>query len=368
MIGIRQAAIIEKFYQNFKNSIYNFVPENNNIKLTEFQKALFGENVYQQNEAFNNWMYKNRPSNKCYYCVQDGKVVGQQSAISMCLKFGDKQINAAYAVDLRIRSDWKMKGLGVALMASLMHEYDVIIGIGVSDEAYKMFMRQGWFDLGLINALVKPLNMRGFNHKGFYSGIIPWLKYVLALPLSRLSNCYRNLLSFFNKGDFRKISCFTDEHEDLMNKIYSPDIISFVKDKAYFNWRYLEFPENENYESYELIENNKPVAFFITYMLSTQKCDVMIISEIHSQKSHLGQVVDEIVRLAISKNACRITYSGLDNDILRILKSRLFFNRPYGERFLVFSKYPDIEPILREKSNWRICGADSDAEFYLLNK
>ncbi len=367
MIGVRQNAIIDRFYQNFKNSIYHLVPALHLKQLIKFQKSLFGDSSYQQDEAFNNWLYIKRPVNKRYYCVQNNEVVGQQSALSMQLGIGSKHVSAACAVDLRVRPEWKMKGLGVAMIAPLMKKYDVIIGVGVSDEAHKMFSRQGWLDFGVIDELVKPMNMSGYNSKSSNAGFKAWLVYTLALLASNIIDYYRLCFRFYNDNNFKKITVFTEEHEHIITNVSTSNIIEIVKDKDYLNWRFIDFPGNCNYENYELIKNGLPVAYFSIKIVCDKYCKEMIISEIHSFNKYTGKIVDEIIRLASKKMVSKITYSGLNNDILKVLKSRLFYRRPYGERFLVYCRTPELESKLNCKANWHICSADSDSEFHLFD-
>jgi len=367
MIRSRQIAIIEKYYQNFKDSLYDDVPAIHSEKLLEFQKTSFGEYAYQQNEIFNRWAYKVRPGNKRYYCVQNEQVVGQQSAINIQIRLDSEVFNAAWAVDLRIRPEWKMKGLGVALVGQLIHEYDVLLGFGVSDDAYKMFVRQGWLDLGLIDALVKPLSMAGYNDKAPNASFIAWFKYCAALFVSTLSNYYRGMVHFILPNEFRKIGRFTQEHEKLINNICSADVIQINKNKDYYNWRFIDFPGSGKYENYELVKNATPVAFFSIAKATYEHMNVLAISEIQAKKSDLGIIVDEIVRMALVKKVSKITYSGLDHEVLRVLKSRFFYSRPYGERFLVFTKRSELKSIIMDKRNWKISSSDSDAEYYLLH-
>ncbi|RDH83789.1 MAG: hypothetical protein DIZ80_06525 [endosymbiont of Galathealinum brachiosum] len=361
----KQRAIIDKFYQKFQNSMHSLVPALDERQLLQFQKDEFGANSYQQNEVFNHWLYTGRSINKRYYCLQNNEVVGQQSAIVVDLIIDNRVLTVAYAIDLRIRPEWKMKGLGVAMIGSLINEYDVVIGMGVSDEAHKMFKRQGWFDLGVVDTLVKPLTMSGFNDQAIDVGLISKLKYISALSLSKISDFYYK----YNrpKAVFKKVKAFTSDHERIINDAYDSSAIRIIKDKHYLNWRFINFPDNEHYDVFELIEYNIPVAFFCVKMAFIDGSDVLIISEIHARLSDIPKVVDRIIELAKSYKASKITYSGLDYAIQKTLKSRCFCNRPYGDRFLVYSNAPELDSILKNKNRWRITNADSDAEFCLFN-
>jgi len=361
----RQRAIINKFYQSFKKTFYNDTPAKHINPLQDFQKTEFGENTYQQDINFNNWMYNNNPSNDRYYCLQDNQVVGQQSAIGTELFLNGELINAAYAIDLRIRPEWKMKGLGVAMIGALMEKYDVLIGVGVSDEAYKMFIRQGWLDLGRTETFIKPLDMSCLKKRTVKANFSTSLKYIIALLISNLSNIYRKCLS--RKYTFKKLSHFTKDHEKIVDSTLNENVISSRKTKEYLNWRFIDFPGNNNYESYELIDNNIPQAFFSIKRALINGTDIIIISEVHANKTDLPAIIDYIIELSIQKKACTIIYNGLDEDIQYILKSRYFFHHPEGDRFVVFSNKPEFETALMKKENWKINYADSDADFFLLN-
>jgi len=361
----RQREIINKFYQSYKETFYNDMPAKHMKPLQDFQKIEFGDDTYQQDINFNNWMYNKNPSNDRYYCLQDNQVVGQQSAIATELILNGKRINAAYAIDLRVRPEWKMKGLGVAMIGALMEKYDVLIGIGVSDEAYKMFMRQGWLDLGSTETFIKPLDMSCLKKRTVKASFSTSLKYFIALLISNLSNFYRKYFS--RKSKFKKILNFTKDHEKIVDDSLNKDIISSRKTKEYLNWRFIDFPGINKYENYELIDNNIPRAFFSIKKTQMNGTDIIIISEIHAEKSDLPTIIDYIVELSIQQQACNIIYNGFDEDIQHTLKSRYFFHRHEGDRFVVYSSKPELEARLMEKGKWKLNYADSDAEFFLLN-
>lgn len=361
----RQRAIINKFYQSYKDTFYNDTPAKHTKSLRDFQKIEFGDNTYQQDINFNNWMYNKNLSNDRYYCLQDDQVVGQQSAIGTELVINGDIFNAAYAIDLRIRPEWKMKGLGVAMIGALMEKYDVLIGIGVSDEAYKMFIRQGWLDLGKTETYIKPLDLSCLKKRTVKANLATSLKYIIALLVSNLSNIYRK---YFNRNyKFKKILNFSKDHEKIVDNLLNKNTISSRKTKEYLNWRFLDFPGIKQYENYELIDKNAPRAFFSVKKTQMNGTDIIIISEIHAEKHYLPAIIDYIVELSIQKRACNIIYNGFDKDIQHALKSRYFFHRHEGDRFVVFSNKPELETALLEKDKWKINYADSDAEFFLLN-
>jgi len=361
----RQRAIIDRMYQSFKDCIFDDVPALHQKELIDFHKSSHGEHSLQQDVAFNHWLYQKNTTNKRFYCYRDKQVVGQQSAMEVELKMGDKIINAAYAIELWVRPEWKMKGLGVAMIGALIDRYDVLIGLGVSDDAHKMFKRQGWLDLGMIDLLVKPLDLTGLSKRTAKTGIVRKLEYVAALVASKLSNVFRRRVA--KKSHFKKISRFTDQHAKIVDELYAEDVITAKKKAEYFNWRFLKFPNKNAYDAYELVVANKPTAFFVVRMDIWKGAQALIISEIHAEKSDLGVIIDEIVVLAIFKNVSMIIYQGLDENIKRVLKSRLFFNHPGGERLLVYTKQSKFEPLLRNKKNWRICNADSDVDLFINN-
>jgi len=361
----RQRAIIDRMYQNFKDCIFDDVPALHQKELIDFHKSSHGEHSLQQDVGFNHWLYQENTANKRFYCYRDEQVVGQQSAMEVELKVGDKIINAAYAIELWVRPEWKMKGLGVAMIGALIDRYDVLIGLGVSDDAHKMFKRQGWLDLGMIDLLVKPLSLAGLSKRTAKTGIVRKLEYMAALVASTLSNVFRKIIA--KKSNFRKITRFSNQHAEIVDEIYAQDVITAKKKAEYFNWRFLKFPDKNAYEAYELVVANEPTAFFAVKMTIWKGAPALIISEIHARQSDLGAIIDEIVALGVSKNVSMIIYQGLDENIRRVLKSRLFFSHSGGERLLAYTKQPKFEPILLNKKNWRICDADSDVDLFLDN-
>ena len=231
---------------------------------------------------------------------------------------------------------------------------------------YKMFIRQGWLDLGRTETFIKPLNLSCLKKRTVKASFSTSLKYIIALLISNSSNIYRKTIS--RKYKFKRIDVFTNDHEKILDNSLNTNIISSRKTKENLNWRFRDFPGNNHYESYELINNNTPQAFFSIKKAQINDIDNILISEIHAKKHYLPAIIDFIIEISIQKQACNIIYNGFDEDIRHTLKSRYFFHRHEGDRFVVYSNKPELESVLLEKNKWKINHADSDADFFLLDE
>ena len=118
--------------------IFDCEKETDAQDLLTFQRATFGTDARQAKPRFNHWAYMRLQGSKLSYCVRNGDVVGQQGRLHTTLHIGDKDVSAVWATDLRVRDDWKMKGLGVALIGQLLRENPVGVPGSADCEQNKM--------------------------------------------------------------------------------------------------------------------------------------------------------------------------------------------------------------------------------------
>ncbi len=358
----RQRKIIDRFYNNFKADFYSEVPALHQSELSAFQLKEFGAQAIQAQPSFNQWMYSDNLNNKRIYCYSETQIAGQQSSIEGELAIKGESVDSVCAINLMVAEEWKMKGIGVALMGSLLNNHDVVVCLGVSDDAYKMFIRQGWSDMGKTSYFIKPMKLQALFKDKKESGLMQNVKLLAASLLSKLVDMRYQLKADALK--FEKIHS-GDQLDDLMilDKSGSSSVY-FRRSLKYLKWRYFDFPGEQPYELYRVkAANNRFPGYFASKVAKWNNKKALIISDVESQPENFNQYVDAIVRLAKSKNVDVILYQGVNLALEKTLASRQFYERPHGDIFVYYCNNDKYSEILKNKENWAIKFSDSDMDF-----
>ncbi len=358
----KQRLIIDRIYSQFKNSIYDNALGLHPKQLLEFQKTEFGEASRQQDVKFNRWMYHDNSDNKCLYCVQDKRVVGHQGAIPIDLKLGDCSVKAAYAIDLRVNSDWKMRGLGVALIGTLMNQFDVLIGLGISDEAKKMFLRQGWHDLGQLSFFLKPMTLQGVASRNPSASPVEKIRNISALAYSKIVDYYQNIVA--RKIDLVPNSKFHQQHQELSEKLQPNSANYAIRDSDFLNWRYCRFPGQSFYEIYDYYSNSGKLDGFVVIKESfwNGKKSLKVV-ELICDSSLISGFLNKVVRMANERKVDIILIHCLNPVLTSKLKKHTFYQRPYGSNFMVYSNQSELNSRINEISAWQVVFGESDMDF-----
>jgi hypothetical protein len=362
----KQRALIDKFYQKYRDSFFDEMPAAHAEELLAFQQEEFGEQAHQPDDDFNAWMYLKNKKNKRIYCFANGQVVGQQSAIATTLVLGDQEHDAAYAIDLRVCPEWKMKGLGVALIGSLMSRYDLLVGLGVSDEAYAMFKRQGWIDQGELNFYLKPVSS-GILKPAYTKGsMLLWFRNLAALLYSSAFDLIRMLLPSRFKVSSK--TQFTQQHVQLCEKLSCHYTNRMKRDLAYLQWRFCECSAKNAYQIVDCESANGELKGFMVVRQSRwNDLDALLIVELQAEVEAMGSLVSEALRIARSRKVDVVLGQCLDARVEPVLKSSGFIRRKSGTRFLVYCSREDLQQKIQAASDWQVSFSESDLDYSFMD-
>jgi len=353
---------IERTYQRFKSSLFDTVPAAHEQALADFRMSEFGVRSLQQIPDFNRWLYRKNSANVRYYCFDGGQVVGHQAAMGVDLKLAGRTVKAAYAIDLKVRADWKMKGLAVAMTGALMNRFDILIALGVSDDAYKMFKRQGWQDLGCLNFYIKPMTPKGAERNNTSSSLSSWWRNGTAFFLSKVADISVNNLA--RRANVKALDSFTREHEALCEALYGQHSNQIKRSEHYLNWRFCEFPGKNPYRIFEYrLKNQNLVGFMIVKECHWHGKKALVVVELQAYSEHIRTLVNESIQMAKSKSVDVLLYQCIDSNLEKRLKRSLFYQRPYGDRFLVYCEQEELIPMVCDISNWQVSYSESDMDF-----
>lgn len=229
------------------NILFRPYKDEDEVALLELYSAVNGE-IQDKEHWFKlrNWQYKNNPAGKPIYWLAEyeKKIVGQYALIPAKIKFGDRVIIGYQSVDTKTHPDYQRRGIfgKLALKSYECASADVIYGFP-NKNSYGGFVKKlGWLEVGALDALVKPLNIKNILQK-----------YISSKLLLKVGEASVNIITriFYNTNNtpkvdnlkITKISSFDDRIDVLWREISNSYNVMVVRNKEYLNWRYVNVPD-----------------------------------------------------------------------------------------------------------------------------
>lgn len=360
-----QQKVVARMVDRFAGEIVDCEAESDADRLRLFQKQAFGEDARQAKPRFTRWAYMHQPGSRLSYYERDGAIVGQQGRLHTTLHVGDRHVSAVWATDLRVRDDWKMKGLGVALIGKLLRDFPVVMALGLSEEARKMFHRQGWVVLGRIDALLKPVSPRGFLRSKVESGA--WRR-ALGHCLHRVCKPLDILAIFAVRGLHRRLRIEPVERldaaiEPLLERRRAAARVCCDRSVSFLNWRFVDCPVADRYRRYALWDGDDLRGFVVLRRAERFGKDVIYIDELIADDAVISRLLAFVLRKSYRKGVDAIYYEGLGRSVTSALRKWAFVRRDSGHIFVVHTQDEKLGSDLAERGNWTVTFADSDMGF-----
>lgn len=358
----RQRKIIDRLYHQFEKDFCSDSNKLNKHQISEFQRSEFGINSILSDDDFNEWLYIPTAKNQRTFCLSDNQIVGQQSALPSKISLTDKTIDCVCAINLMVKEDWRMKGVGVALMGELINNHELVICLGVSDDAHRMFIRQGWSDMGKTHCFIKPMKLKLTKEYTWATNLLKNILLTCALTLSKMTDFFFRLFS--NRLPIIEVKNKVELDDSMLLAQHPAGKIQFKRDLNYLAWRYFDNPSHRSYQVFRVGNQDSVLpGYFVVKVANYENKKALIISEIEATPKNMSLFVDAIIALAKRKNTDIILYYGLNLELEKKLISRKFYQRPSGDIFVYYSNNKDIEILLSKKENWVIKFSDSDMDF-----
>lgn len=357
--------VVRRMVDRFAPDIFDCEDEADVDRLLTFQRATFGRDARQSKPRFTHWAYMRLHGSRLSYCERNGDVVGQQGRLQTTLHVAGRDIPAVWATDLRVRDDWKMKGLGVALIGRLLRENPVVMAVGVSDEARTMFHRQGWIVIGRIDALLKPLTPMGFRRSD-----VRWTRWDKALGhiLSRIGRPMDRLLTAMVRARHRDVRVvpierFDDSFTSLLEWRRTQSAVCCERSTSFLNWRFVDCPVADRYRMFALWTGERLRGFVVLRRGDRFGKDVLYVDELIVEQDFLppmiGFVIEESCRIGVDA----VYYEGLGESNSTALRKWGFLRRKSGHFFVIHARDEGLSEPLCQRQNWNLTIADSDMGF-----
>jgi GNAT superfamily N-acetyltransferase len=231
-----------------------------------FQQEYFGADSRQCSDEFSDWLFERNPHRESgepvlWVCKRDGIVVGQQASIPVSLKIGDEYYRAAWGTDLMVHPQWRLKGVGPALVGAQTQTRDIVLGMGLSDAAYKNHMRAGWTDMDRLPIFVRPLDpapcLQAFGAHRLLGALMPRMLFDGSARV--ISHSMRAATGLC----LERVPAFDEQVETLWTQASRSYRILVKRDFASVRWRFDEIPQSASYQRYYLSRRGKLVGYAV---------------------------------------------------------------------------------------------------------
>lgn len=365
--ALKQQKVFERLAQRFSDKITEQSSNEGDTVLNDFLENAFGSRSIQTLASYARWLLDENSDNKRYIARNDDEVIGCQTELSCDFQHNNKQFKGVWAIDLSVRKDWQMKGLGVALIKKIMDEHDLVMGLGISQSAQAMFKRLQWQELGQVSCFLKPLSKKGFsntdqNHPLKANIIYPAL--AQCFKLSSLLNCLR--LSTYSVKTITPKSIPTEEIDHLYQSVaIDLNTLSHRKTAEYFKWRFFSQPfKGSEYEGKLLYKSDQLQGYVIYKKANWKNKQVLAICDYYGEKSCYPAIIAACEKEALKAKCDAMLYQGINPLFENRLRSAFFVERPHGDLFMVWHKDGhNNAAAIKDRNNWRITFSDSDMDF-----
>ncbi len=258
-----------KYLDRIKQNVARLTPSKH-AALIAFQKdtqepsqLLFDANRYH-------WMQEENPHRRetgpQFWIYQKGdKVLGQQVGIPFCLSVRGKPYRGSWAVDLLLSPQSRLRGIGNVLNSVLQDENDVTVGIGISPEALKSFLRAGWVDLGKLPVFIRPLDARRIlpllnRHPDFV--MVRFMAALCNIPL-RLLDIGARMMVRFSGVVLEPVPRFDPRVDRVWETASRSFPVLAKRDYESLRWRFDLVPEASCYQRYYLCKGSRVCGYIV---------------------------------------------------------------------------------------------------------
>jgi len=332
-----------------KEYIFEEYTENDRGALIDFMNGIFQSEKMRKSHDFNlsywKWQYQENPSGKEITIIakDNDKVIGQYANVPTRLRFDDNVLNSALVIDLMVSKDYRRKGLFKKMgdmSNSRLAELDIILSMAFPsrNESYAGFINKlDWFKIGNLDVLVKPIFYKLFGSRKIDEGI-----------------------------EIKEITIFSEEINDLWQKLNSSITIGIVRNKEYLNWRYFNKP-NGKYRIFLVYRNGILSGYFVLKLLHLSKIgvgvivDMLCLNEENIVQSIILKITDLLLKSGV--HLCVVLKTKLYEDVLRQSGFRLLPSRFNPKSYALIVRMN--KPILRVNElknidNWYLTFGDWD--------
>ena len=279
--------------------------------------------------------------------AENGHVVGFNGSMPVTVKYNDRVMDALWSCDMIVDTKYRGKGHGKALLKALQESAPLIIGIGMSDAALRVYLKNGWKrnpDVAVYHYTSRPQTSRDWVKKAVQTT-------QHALGRTRAPRDPSLRLGVVAAADLPRTV------DDLWKRVQGDYTKAVVRTYEYLHWKYGTHPAScyeailarrgEELVGVGIFRRNRNTSPFLDYI----------------GPAHAPALKAELLRRFMKTCASARNLRCLTTeDEFKSVLSALGFRR-YRKRRQRFFIYSNIEGDTSPEQNWFVMAGDSDGDF-----
>lgn len=353
------------YIDRLSSKISKYKPEDYNELISFWHRMWKSNRPDYLDELYWNWQFKDNPyeSTPQIWVFKDNcQICGYQAAVPIILKVRDEYHCCPWAVDIVVEPNFRNKGIGYLLTKELNKTTDMTLALDIRDDAYSMYKKDGWMDIGDIFRFVKILDAKCLIRKKLKIPIISEI-------LSTLINLYfklRNskLTRIYNKNHIQidQIDRFDEQFDKFWELVSDNYPLIVQRDAKYLNWKYVSQP-CMNYVIFQMKNGDKISGYIVLRIRYENNRKVGYIVDLLAAPEQSVWLISKAVHYFKAEKATTIVCYVLNEKIETLMKKFGFHLRGPNPKFMIKVNNLKLTPeILRNRANWFITCGDSNMD------
>ncbi len=361
-----------KYLDRIKRNITRLTPEAQSA-LVAFQRDIQDPDLPLFDELHYQWIHEKNPHKRAggpqfwIYRKEDGTVHGQQAGIPFSLLVEGKPYTASWAVDLMVRPEFRMRGIGNILSEAHRQDSDITVGIGITDDAYHSYLRAGWINLGKMPVFIRPLDairmLPLFNRSP--DNLVHWTAATLCNAFLSAMDVGSDLVARFSGVKLERIEQF-DQRADQVWAVSSKFYPVIAKrDFESLRWRFDTIAESQHYQRFYLYKGGDICGYIVARNSVRDGVAITTIVDFLCPPSLIAPLMAVCLKILRRSGIAAVYCRAAFPEAGKRLYPLGFCKRPSFTRIManINSNSGLTRELMSDQSAWYITTADSDGDY-----
>lgn len=320
-----------------------------------------------------------------WICRRDRRIVGQQGEIPFDLQVAGERRRAVWAMGLNVEPAWRMRGVGPALIATLLDHNPLVCVLNVSADGYPAFLRSGCADLGAMAVYRRPLDARRALRLPRVPAGLRRLAPVLA-PLWGLADRAAAAATWLAGARLVPVDRFDEQADEVWARVAGSSAaggwpappgpsttaaayrVLARRDLAALAWRIDQRPDRDRLRRYYLVRRGRAIGYVVLRPTSSADEPTVVVVDYLAPSRWVAPLLLAAGRAARRDGAVAMNLKTRNVPARRWLRAAGFVRRFQGgdgpiQLMVRCADDPDVCSQIHDPDAWFLTAADSDIEF-----
>lgn len=274
----------------------------------DFYEKNWNRKIALSNQEFYQWQFVDPPNNlgvdTCCIAIDDSNniILGVMGVNNRQFKIDGKLLLGAELTTWIVVKEHQNKGIGPKIISYLQDKYNVLIGMGITNDALSVYLRKGFKYVRAIPRFIKVIDWQEIE------------KYAECSPLAKKVQKVRQDKSY-NK-EFLTVSC-TEEALNKAFQHFSKMNNFFLRDFESIKWRYFNHPFFNYIVSIVYTENNSSNGVFVSLRIEEAENGLKIlhIIDMFGDSKDMDAAISYVVMFAEENNIPIVDFFSTNGEV-----------------------------------------------------